>query len=347
MTLELVYERCARTRSVASSCQACVEACPTHAVSLGGPRRSVEVALDDCVRCGLCQAACPTEAFRGAIDVAALVAARPTEVACGQGGVPCVGAFSEDELLSLALATGRLVVRARSCLAGPSGHERARRAVERARALAGALGLEASFSWQDESRPVKAPTRPVAARRQLLGLLVPRAAPKKLSSPSRLDVAGIRAVGLTPRRERLLGALSPSQRSTDESSSPAEAVACVAGHRLDAAACTGCMLCVSACPTGALSTPRLHRELRFEARRCVACALCHDVCETKAITPASEVRVADFVAPSPRVLVALDIVQCGECGAPFRRGGGSEGEDGRCPSCRAREDEARSLWGQS
>ena len=33
MTLALSYERCVRTRSVASSCRACVEACPTGAIT--------------------------------------------------------------------------------------------------------------------------------------------------------------------------------------------------------------------------------------------------------------------------------------------------------------------------
>ena len=345
MTLELTYERCVRTRSVAASCQACVEACPTGAITLGGPRRAVEVALDDCVECGVCQAACPMDAIHGAFDSAAFVAARPRQVACGQAGLPCVGALSSEELLALALGSGSLQVTARDCASGAASHERARLTVERARVFARAIGAtEVVLQWRDESgRQSPAPKEPVPARRQFLGLLVPKAAPRRLTSPERLDVAAIRAVSPTARRQRLLAAMPPSPRPS-VASLPAESVACSSMKRIDALACTACMLCVTSCPTGALEAPRLHQEIRFDPRRCVKCNLCEDGCAPRAISSAPEVLMTDFVDGSSKVLVRFRMTQCGECGATFQAEGA---EQVSCASCRAKHAEARALWGHS
>lgn len=349
MTLELTYERCVRTRSVAASCRACVDACPTGAISLGGPRHAVMVALDDCVECGACQGACPMDAFHGVVDVAALVAARPREIACGQAGLPCVGALSSEELLTMALSSGRLVVTARDCAAGAASHERARLNLERARVFARAFGaVDVVLQWRDEAGSSAPPVRrrpSVPARRQFLGLLVPKVAiePRQLTSPERLDVAAIRAVGPTARRQRLLAELPPSPRPSVESL-PAESVACSSMKRIDAASCTACLLCVTACPTGALSTPRLHQEILFDPRRCVKCNLCEDGCEPHALTSKPEVSLTDFVDGESKVLVRFQVSQCGECGATFQAQGPDEGS---CPSCRAQHAEARALWGHS
>ena len=121
MTLTLEYERCVRTRSVASGCRACVDVCPAGAITLAGEKQSVAVDLDACTDCGLCLAACPTEAFSGVFDVATLEA--PARLACGEGGVPCVGAVSAEDLVAFAQRSGRLEVVGRACAAGAKGHE--------------------------------------------------------------------------------------------------------------------------------------------------------------------------------------------------------------------------------
>lgn len=404
MTLALEYERCVRTRSVSSRCRACVDACPAGAVSLEGEKRSVAVNLDACTDCGLCLAACPTEAFSGVFDVTTLTA--PSRLACGEAGVPCVGAISAEDLVALAQRSGRLEVVGRTCPAGARGHARAAEAVAQAERFLEALGLKATVSWRDESRPVPAdgrgavdaaapaspglepvepltpdeaglrpssfgassavsagpvlapsepqrrpstaePTRPVPPRRQFLGLFVPRALPPqpvtrgKLTFPQRLDVKRLRDTRPPPRRARLLASL-PASASPKLLELAGDALSFTSSKRVDAMTCTGCQACVTACPTGALTSSRLKDQLRFDGSRCVRCGLCHDVCEPRAITLAPTVSVAEFLDFAPRLLVTLKMIQCGECGAAFK-------DDGResvlCDRCRDQEAEARELSG--
>ena len=56
-----VVDLCKRVRFRQSSCNICIDICPTEAISLPfGPEIS-----DACINCGLCQIACPTETFEG------------------------------------------------------------------------------------------------------------------------------------------------------------------------------------------------------------------------------------------------------------------------------------------
>ena len=110
MSLELDFHRCVRSRSPAAGCRACADACPTGAVRLEAATGALEVALEACTGCGLCQAACPTDAIAGAVDVEALLASARGRVACGEGGLPCVGALHPEDLVVLALRRGGLQV---------------------------------------------------------------------------------------------------------------------------------------------------------------------------------------------------------------------------------------------
>jgi ferredoxin len=398
VTLALEYERCVRTRSVASGCRACVDTCPAGAITLAGEKQAVAVDLDACSDCGLCLAACPTEAFSGVFDVATLEA--PARLACGEGGVPCVGAVSAEDLVAFAQRSGRLEVVGRACAAGAKGHERAARAVAQAQGFLAALGLKAELSWRDEAPAVPASgagaatasgagaegsrgpaagslltggapavgsgvpapgaaapataspaadpaARPIPPRRQFLGLFVPRALPPqpvtrgRLAFPQRLDVKRLREVKPPPRRARMLAAL-PASAAPKVKALAAADLSFTSAKQVDAGTCTGCQACVTACPTGALTSSRLKEQLRFDASRCVRCGLCHDVCEPHAITLAPAVPLAEFLDFAPKTLVTLKMTQCGECGAPFK-------DDGReavlCDRCRDQEAEARELSG--
>ena len=355
--LQLAYEACVRTLSRNATCARCRDACPTAAVSLDGVRSSVVVALDRCTGCGLCAAACPTDAFTTPFDLPGALAGSDGALRCGQGGLPCVGAVSAEDLIALAVRVGAVVLHDGPCASRDTGHPAAElRAAEAQRFLA-AIGSKATVRWAgDEAlaaptgRRAEAPAAGAASkepevsagRRRMLRMFVPtlKEAPQvRLQQPERLDRDRMGAV--PERRRRLLAAL-PASVEAATARLPEPALSFASSKAVSEQACTACSVCFSVCPTGALQAPRTLKELRFDASRCVKCGLCHEVCEPGAIRLAPETSVEDFLEFTPRTLARLPVSACGECGAPYNR---AEGVEGLCPRCWAMQEEALELSG--
>jgi len=347
----LTWESCVRTRSTSAQCRRCVDACPTAAVTLDGPKGSVAVALAACIDCGLCHAACPTEAFRAPFDVAAFVTAPRTAVTCGDG-LPCVGALAAEDLVVLALANGALALTPKpDCAAAATGHGAASQRADEANGLLEALGATARVTVEAPPAPAAPPPAPPKAdqpsspdRRAFFRSLVGGA--KAPPQPLRLDVAALKAQllrlqRLPERRERLLEALSARTGQVERPTLPEAGVGFSSDKRVDVETCTACNLCVTVCPTGALTTSRQRDELRFAASKCVKCRACHDVCQPRAITLAPAFDVAAFTGGAARLLASLPVLTCGECGAFFKAAPGEV----RCANCRDLDDEARELTG--
>jgi formate hydrogenlyase subunit 6/NADH:ubiquinone oxidoreductase subunit I len=352
VTLSLRWEACVRTRSTAAACRACVDACPASAISLDGPRGSVKVDLAACTRCGLCQPACPDEAFSGVADVGAFVATAGPSLACSP--TLCLQVLAVEDFVTLALKHGTVKVDGAGCEACREHRGVVHERLEQANTFLSASGFDAQVVTvvKPGAEPVKvAPPAPPrdASRRALLRRLVPgmqaepKAAPLALTpmGAGTFEPAKLRERPLPARRERLLAALKTATRARAAAALEADEVPFTSMKALDVVTCTGCMQCVSVCPTAALTASRAQDEVRFEAARCLKCRACHDACAPGAITVARRFEPARFLEPQPVSLARFRVKDCAECGARFKYDGG----DAVCPRCQGQDDEARALHG--
>jgi ferredoxin len=135
-----------------------------------------------------------------------------------------------------------------------------------------------------------------------------------LSTTSR--PASFRAVG--DKRGVLRFALSELHRAAPN---PVDVIPLPAGApfgmvNLAVDACTLCLSCVSACPTGALRDNPDQPMLQFTEDACVQCGLCEATCPENAITLQPQLDFRAATAP-PRVLKQEEPFCCIRCSKPF------------------------------
>jgi ferredoxin len=87
--------------------------------------------------------------------------------------------------------------------------------------------------------------------------------------------------------------------------------------RIDAAACTLCMACVSSCPTHALQDGRGLPQLNFREWNCIQCGLCVRTCPEDAITLQPRFLHDSEARERSRTLHEEQPVCCVACGKPF------------------------------
>jgi ferredoxin len=85
---------------------------------------------------------------------------------------------------------------------------------------------------------------------------------------------------------------------------------------VDAAGCTLCLSCVSACPVSALGDNPDKPMLTFDESLCVQCGLCAATCPEKVITLEPRANFKAFGA-KPVVLKQEEPAHCTECGKAF------------------------------
>ena len=87
--------------------------------------------------------------------------------------------------------------------------------------------------------------------------------------------------------------------------------------RVNAAACTLCMSCVSACPTHALQDGRGLPQLNFREWDCIQCGLCERTCPEDAVSLSARLLYDQEARERPRTLHEEQPVCCVACGKPF------------------------------
>jgi ferredoxin len=86
---------------------------------------------------------------------------------------------------------------------------------------------------------------------------------------------------------------------------------------IEKSACTFCMACVGACPSGALSDGEHLPELGFLEECCFQCGLCRNVCPENAIKYIPRLLLDPGLRKDRRLLCDAERFRCVVCGEPF------------------------------
>jgi ferredoxin len=334
--VDFTAELCAHSRSNIVGCRRCLDLCPTGAIQPAGDHVAIDAKI--CAGCGECAAACPTGAAAYALPPsdALLRRLRTLLSAYAQaGGANAVVLFHDGEHgRDLIDALARFGAGLPANVLPVAVNEITQVGLE---AVAGAIAYGASavrFLTRAKPRHDLAGlhrtivlAEPILAA---LGFAGARAATIETDDPDALghalrEIAPLQAAprtaSFTPigsKRElvrlalRELHGIAPA---------PADIVPLPQGApfgtvALNAEGCTLCLSCVSACPTGALSSDPDKPMLRFTEDACVQCGLCQATCPEKAIAiqPQLDFRAATAL---PLVLKQEEPYACVRCGKPF------------------------------
>ena len=327
---------CAHARSTIVGCRRCLDLCPTGAIAPAGDHVAIDAHI--CAGCGQCAAVCPTGAAAYALPPAdsllrklrALLAAyaeaggtRPVVlIHDGTHGTPLIDALARcgDGLPAnvLPLEVNEVTQVGLEAVAACFAYGAcALRFLLRGKPRHDVGGLVQTLALAE----------PILAG---LGFGAGRAAALETDDPDALGTA-LRALDLGEasahparflpvggKRDVMRLALRELQRAAP---APVDIVALPQGApfgavEIDAAGCTLCLACVSACPTGALGDNPERPMLRFTEDACVQCGLCAATCPEKVITlrPQLDFRAATATA---RLLKEEEPFHCIRCGKPF------------------------------
>jgi ferredoxin len=334
--INFTADLCAHSRSRIVGCTRCLDLCPAGAIAPAGNHVAIDPHV--CAGCGQCAAACPTGAASYALPPADVLMRRIRALLAayhGAGGKQPVLLLHDDahgstvidalarsgaglpanvlplpvnevtqvglESIAAAFAYGAAAVRlllrsrARHDVTGLVG------TIALAEPILSGLGFSTNCVAAIETDDPDALGDALYALQPMPAALRPAAL---VPSGGKRDV--LRAI----LRELRQAAPSPVDVVPLPPRAPFGAV------EVNAAGCTLCLSCVSACPTGALTDDPDRPALRFSEDACVQCGLCKATCPEKVISlrPQLDFRAA---SSSPRVLKEEQPFCCTRCGKPF------------------------------
>jgi ferredoxin len=327
---------CAHSRSRIVGCTRCLDLCPTGAIAPAGDHVAIDAEI--CAGCGQCAAACPTGAasyalppadalmrrlrtllltYREAGGEAPIVLLHDAEhgdtlidaLARYGDGLPANALpLAVNEVTQVGLEAVAAAFAFGACAVRFLLRERPRHDVaglRRTVALAEPILLGLGF---DGERLATIETDDPGALGAALNAIEPMAPAPRPATFS--PVGGKRDVLRVALRQLHQAAPAPVDVVPLPERAPFGAV------EIDAAGCTLCLACVSACPTGALTDDPERPTLRFAEDACVQCGLCKATCPEKVITlrPQLDFRAA---TASARVLKEEEPFCCIRCGKPF------------------------------
>jgi ferredoxin len=327
---------CAHSRSKIVGCHRCLDLCPAGAITPNGDHVAIDARI--CAGCGQCAAACPTGAASYALPPADALMRKlrlllSTYREAG-GDNPIVLLHDEDHGAELIDALARHGDGLPAQVLPLAVNEVTQVGLE---AVAAAFAYGASaLRFLLRARPrhdIEGLRKTIALSEPImsgLGLAGSRVTAIETDDPDVLGDA-LRTIAVLPptprpasfapvgaKRDVMRFALRELQRAapTPVDVIPLPADAPFGAVEVNVAACTLCLACVSACPTGALSADTERPMLRFAEDACVQCGLCKATCPEKVISLRPQL---DFRAPTAaaRVLKEEAPFECIRCGKPF------------------------------
>jgi len=329
-------ELCAHSRSKIVGCRRCLDLCPTGAIAPAGDHVSIDANI--CAGCGQCAAACPTGAASYAVPPADMLLRKLRAMLTAYreaGGAPPVVLLHDEthgrDLIDalarhrdglpadvLPLAVNEVTQVGLEAVAAAFAYgASALRFLLRARPRHDVAGLYKTIGIAE---PILGGLGFGAGRVATIETDDPFALGQLLRTIERAEAAP-RAATFQPvgaKRDVLRFAL---RELHGVAPAPVDVVLLPEGApfgtvSINAAGCTLCLSCVSACPTGALSDDPERPILRFTEDACVQCGLCKATCPEKVISLTPQLDFRSTIAPA-RVLKEEEPFCCIRCSKPF------------------------------
>lgn len=327
---------CAHSRNTLTGCTRCLDLCPTGAITSNGDTVAIDPNI--CAGCGQCAAACPTGAAAYALPVTENIAARLRTALSAyfySGGEDAPIMLFHDATHGSALidASARFGRGLPAHVIPLQINEPTQIGPE---IMAAALAYGASgVRVLAKERPAH-PLDGLQDTLDLMAIICTESGHESaactllaIDDPDELEAAlwkpratahATRSGFLPPddKRGLLLLAVEEMNRTapTPTNFIPLDHGAPFGSVTLDLDACTLCLACVGACPTGALSDNPDMPMLRFTESACVQCSICVATCPEDALSLTPQIDFAAWSAPR-RVLKQEEPFACTCCSKPF------------------------------